>query len=461
MSRHRFVAFVCLVAVLVVAGCNRAKPAPPAMKPPAVTVVKPGTAPVSDAYEYNGHLDAIESVEVRARVKGYLNKVNFTGGKEIPKDTLLYEIDKREYLTAQSKARADVAKAKADVAKASADIQNWEAQIEFARADLKRIEDSVSKAVGSRNDLEKAVATLDVNKAQHTASKAAREAAIAAVDSAEAALHTTEIQLGYTEIRSKIAGQIGHTIVDEGNLVGQSDPTLLNYIIRVDQLYVYFDVPEKDMLEYLKEAEKLGLPHPPTGRVPMLIRVPGSDSPWFPGEIDYVEARINTNTGTVRARGIITNPFRQSSPVRVFFPGEYVQVKVPKGPPRPQLVLPEDAIMTGQEGRYLYVIGANNMVEKRIVTLGPTVWKAPPPEPGVLAPSWMLANPTPPPPPEKGPPAPARRPVRSMVAIKAGLKPDDRIIVDGLQRSRPGAPVTPEEWALQPPTPSAAPTAAK
>ncbi|WP_439621743.1 efflux RND transporter periplasmic adaptor subunit [Gemmata sp.] len=455
MPLHRIVALAGLVALVAAVGCNRAKPGPPAPKPPAVTVVRPGTAPVSDAYEYNGNLDAIETVEVRARVKGYLTKVNFTGGKEIAKDTLLYEIDKREYLTAQSKAKAEVAKARADAAKAAADIQNWEAQIEFARAELKRIEEGVSKAVGSRNDLEKAQATLDVNKAQHTASRAAREAALAAVESAEAALHTTEIQLGYTEIRSKIAGQIGHTIVDEGNLVGQSDPTLLNVMIRVDHLYVYFDVPEKDMLEYLREAERLGLPHPPTGRVPMLIRVPGPDTTWFPGEIDYVEARINTNTGTVRARGVMPNPYRQSSEVRVFFPGEYVQVKVPKGPPRPQLVLPEDAVMTGQEGRYLYVVGANNVVEKRIVTLGPSVWKAPPPEPGVVAPSWTLVNPTPPPPPEKGPPVPARRPVRSMIAVTAGLKPDDRVIVDGLQRSRPGAPVAPEEWAMHPPAPAA------
>ncbi|MBA4187136.1 MAG: hypothetical protein C0467_03875 [Planctomycetaceae bacterium] len=456
MPRQRFVAFSGLLIALMIVGCNRQKAAPPAPKPPAVTVVRPGTAPVTDYWEYNGHLDAIETVEVRARVKGYLTKVLFSSGKEIAKDTPLYEIDKREYLTAQTKAKADVAKAKADVAKATADIQNWEAQIQFALADFKRIEEAVSKSVGSKTDLDKAQATLDVNKAQLIASKAARDASVAAVESAEAALHTTEIQLGYTDIKAKIAGQIGHTIVDEGNLVGQSEPTLLNVIIKVDQLYAYFDVPEKDMLDYLREANRLGLPTPPSQRIPITIRVPGHDAIWYPGEIDYVEARINISTGTVRVRGIIPNPLRQSaagqsSEVRVFFPGLFIHVRVPKSPPRPQLVIPEDALMTGQEGRFLYVVGANNMVEKRIVTLGPTIWKTPATELGVVAPSWVLINPNPGPPPEKGPPPPTRRPIKSMVAIMAGLKPEDRVIVDGVQRARPGSPVSPEEWAMNPP----------
>ncbi len=451
MPRHRIAALAGLLAALSIVGCNRQKAPPQAPKPPGVTVVRPGTAPVNDYYEYNGHLDAIESVEVRARVKGLLKKVLFTGGKEIEKGTPLYEIDKREFLTAERKAKAEVAKAKADVIKSTADIQNWVAQIEFAKADFKRAEDAANKSVGSKTDLDKALATLDVNKAQLAASQAAREASIAAVESAESALHSTEIQLGYTEIRSELAGQIGHTIVDEGNLVGQSDPTLLNVIIRVDKLYAYFDLPEQDMLDYLREADRLGLPHPPKQTIPIMIRVPGQDPTWYPGDLDYVEARVNTSTGTVRARAVIPNPFRQSSDVRIFFPGMFIHVRVPKGPPRPQLVLPEDALMTGQEGRFLYIVGANNIVEKRIVTLGPSVWKAPPQEPGVVSPTWALVNPTPGPPPEKGPPVPTRRPIKSMVAILAGLKPDDRVIVDGIQRSRPGAPVTPEEWNMIPP----------
>jgi RND family efflux transporter MFP subunit len=293
---------------------------------------------------------------------------------------------------------------------------------------------------------------VDVNRAQYAASVAAREASVAAVESAEAALHSAEIQLGYTDIRAKIAGQIGHTMVDEGNLVGQSDPTMLNVIIRCDKLFVYFDLPEKDMMDYLRDADRLHLPHPPSSTIPITVRVPGTDAMWYPGHIDYVEARINIGTGTVRARGVIDNPFRQSSDVRVFFPGLYVQVRVPKGPTKPQLVIPEDALMTGQEGRFLYIVGPNNLVEKRLVTLGPCVWKTPSQEPSVVAPCWAIVNPNPAPAPEKGPPLSARRSVKSMVAITAGLNPEDRVIVDGIQRARPGAPVTPEEWTMHPPT---------
>lgn len=451
MPFHRIVALGGLLLALAV-GCSRQKAPPPAPKPPPVTVIRPGTAPVSDYWEYNGQLEAIETVEVRARVKGYLSQIHFTSGKEIAKDTLLYEIDKREYLTAQARAKADVAKAKADAVKAAADIQNWEAQIEFAKADFKRVEEAVSKSVGSRTDLDKAQASLDVNKAQLASAKAARDAAIAAVESAEAALHTAEIQLGYTEIRAKMAGQIGHTIVDEGNLVGQSEPTLLNHIIRVDKLYAHFDLPEKDMMDYLRDSKSLNLPIPPAQTIPITFQVPGHDTTWYPGDIDYVEGRINTTTGTVRARAVVPNPFRTgSSDVRLFFPGLYIHVRVPKGPPRPQLVIPEDALMSGQEGRFLYIVGANNIVEKRIVTVGPSVWKVPPFEPGVVPPSWVIENPSPGPPPEKGPPPPTRRMLRSLVAITAGLKPEDRVIVEGVQRSRPGAPVTPEEWVMKPP----------
>jgi multidrug efflux pump subunit AcrA (membrane-fusion protein) len=457
MPYHRIIATVGLLTALIV-GCNKPNAAPQAPKPPAVMVIRPGTAAVSDNWEYNGHLEAMEVVEVRAKVKGYLTHIHFTGGKEITKDTLLYEIDKREYLTAQAKAKADVAKAKADLIKATADIQNWEAQIEFARAEFKRVEDAVNRSVGSKNDLDKAQATLDVNKAQLASAKAARDAATAAVESAEAALHSAEIQLGYTEVRARIAGQIGRTIVDEGNLVGQSDPTLLNHIIRVDKLYAYFDVPEKDFLEYLRDAKSLSLPVPPAQTIPITFQVPGHDPNWYPGEIDYVEGSVNINTGTVRARAVVPNPFRPgSSEVRMFFPGLYIHVRVPKGSPRPQLVVPEEALLSGQEGRFLYVVGPNNIVEKRLVTLGPTVWKSPPLEPGVMPPCWVAENPNPGPPPEKGPPPPTRRMLKSLVAITAGLKAEDRLIVEGIQRSRPGAPVTPEEWVMKPPAPPTSP----
>jgi multidrug efflux pump subunit AcrA (membrane-fusion protein) len=501
MSLHRLIALAAL-ALAIAAGCRGQKP-PPQMPPPKVTVVQPVTSPVRDFWEYNGFLESTEVVEVRARVKGFLTDRHFkegaevrgkvalppgvTSGAELYPGDLLYEIDKREYRTAKSKATAELAKAEADILEAEAelprteaDVENWEAQIALAKVKLARADEALAKKVGSQLDVDEANANLKVATAQHKAAKArskAAEAQLAAAnstkDSAKSALHTTEIQLGYTDVRAPISGTIGRRAMDVGNLVGQSDPTLLTTIIRMDPLYAMFDVPERDLLEYLGEAEKRGLPHPPNETIPMEVRVPGQGhgmaNEWRPGAIDYVEGSVNAGTGTVRVRGVISNPRRATSarsdpprdesPLYLYVPGLYVQVRVPKTQPRPLPVIPEDAIMTGQEGRFVYVVGANNVAEKRIVTVGPVVWKSPPPSPGQVVPGWTLVNPTPGPPPEKGPPPPARRQVHSLVAIAAGLTTGDRVIVDGVQKARPGAPVSPEAWVMQ--APAAEPTAAR
>jgi multidrug efflux pump subunit AcrA (membrane-fusion protein) len=137
--------------------------------------------------------------------------------------------------------------------------------------------------------------------------------------------------------------------------------------------------------------------------------------------------------------------------VRALFPGMYARVRVPKGEPTPQFVLPEDCLLSGQEGRFLYVVTHEGTVEKRVVTVGASVWKAPPTVPGVAPPMWAAVNPNPPPPAEGQPPPPTRRLIRSIVAIPAGLKEGERVILDGLQQVRPNAPVAPEEWTLTPP----------
>jgi multidrug efflux pump subunit AcrA (membrane-fusion protein) len=465
MPRHRLVALAALVLAVVV-GCRSQKP-PPVMPPPKVTVIHPTTATVRDYWEYNGYLETTEAVEVRARVKGFLTKRLFQEGAEVkgkvalpvgvtsgavlyPGD-LLYEIDKREYLTAKAKATAELAKADADILVAQADVGKFAAQIGLADVKLKRAEDALARKVGPQDQVDEASANLKVAVAQHKAAEAQLKAAESNRESAASALHTTEIQLGYTDVRAPISGTIGQTVVDLGNLVGQSDPTLLTTIIRMDQLYAIFDVPERDLLEYLAEAERSGLPHPPHQTVPMEVRLPGLGNEWRPGEIDYVEGTVNPGTGTVRVRAVVPNPLRQSSDLRVFVPGLYVQVRVPRSLPRPRVVIPEDAIMTGQEGRFVYVLGANDVVQKRIVTLGAVAWKSPPPSPGQVTPGWSLVNPNPGPPSEKGPPPPTRRQVHSLVAITDGLTTEDRVIVDGVQKARPGAPVVPEPWVVQAP----------
>jgi multidrug efflux pump subunit AcrA (membrane-fusion protein) len=458
MSRHRLLAVAGLVLAVALVGCRGEKPAatPPGAK---VVVVRPATYPVGDYWEYNGFLAPTETVEVRARIKGFLTRQFFKDGGEVSgrvvwrngvelyRGDILYQIDKREYITAQAKAKADVARAEADAVKAKAEIDNWEAQIALAKVELQRAEESLSKSVGSKTDVDRAKATLSVNVAEREAAKAQYAANLAAEKSAASALRTADIQLGYTDIHAPISGVIGRTMVDKGNLVGQDGPTLLTTIIRVDRLFAYFAIPERDLLEY----QKLGLPHPPKQTVPLEVRLPELGSEWHAGEIDYVEGSVNSGTGTVQVRGVIPNPRRPNSDNRVFLPGFYVHVRVPKGPPRPQLVLPEDTIMTGQEGQYVYVLGADDKVEKRLVNLGPVVWKSPPLGPGEVKPGWSLTNPNPPPAAESGAPPSARRRVNSVVAIVDGLRPEDRVIVEGLQRARPGYAAAADEWEIHPP----------
>jgi RND family efflux transporter MFP subunit len=434
MRRVSFMLFLLLTAVLV--GCRGAKPAQQTSPPPQVTVVRPVSVPVRDYWTYNGYLEQTKAAEVRSKVRSYLLKVEFVEGTEVKEGDLLYSLDKVEFDTA-------VRKAAAELKKAEADIKNWEAQIVQAKADLDRITTAVRSGTESKSEQDKAQAAYDVRVAERDSAKANR-------DAAAEALHSAKILLGYTDIKAKIGGRISRTLVDKGTLV-QADTTLLTTILKVDELYVYFDAPEADLVDYQKAVIAAQSKDPLSQEIPVEVGV--TNEVGFPhiGTIDFRENKVETSTGTIRIRGKLPNPLLGNK-VRLLFPGMYAHVRVPKGDPVPQLVLPEDCLLSGQEGRFIYVVDDAGKVEKRLVTVGANVWKAPPAEPGASPPSWVAINTHPAPPAEGKPPAPTRRPIKSIVAITAGLKSGDRVILDGLQKARPGTPVAPEEWNLTPPS---------
>lgn len=420
-------AAVCGLFIAFV-GCRPTPPAAQAPPPPLVTVIKPGTAPVQAYHEYNGYLDAVEMVEIRARVKGFLDQVLFAEGQEVKADTPLYTIDPREFQSA-------VAKSKSDIARAVADIASANAQVQLAEAELTRL-----RAIGtsvSKSETDKAEATLAANKAQ-------LDVAVANKGSAESAKRTAELQLGYTDIRSPITGRISRTHVTRGNLVGQTD-TLLTTIVSVDPVYVYFDVPERDLIEYQRGVGAMGsTPKADTSKV--MAAVATEEGYPHVGAINFRENRVDTGTGTVRLRGVLPNP-KNASGERTLYPGLFAKVRVPIGDEKPQAVIPEDALMTGQEGRYVYVLDAENKVTKRTVTVGPQVWRAPPPDADKKANGWMLV------PTKPGADGKTRPPtvMRSLIAILKGLTADDVVIVNGLQKVRPGAPASPDMWELKGP----------
>lgn len=428
MPRFRFIAFAMLAVSVGAVGCQGGNGPPPAMPPPQVTVAKPVVYPVQHYLEYNGSLDSVESVQIKARVRGFLKEICFREGEEVKEGDLLYKIDPREY-------DAALAKSKADKEKAYADIANAEAQIRLADAELERTNRAATGGAAAKSDVDKAKAQLAANKAQLDTAKAS-------LNAAQASIETAELNLEYTTVKSPIAGRISRTQVTRGNLVGQNELTLLTTIVRMDELYVYFDVPEHDLVEYQRVRQAKGAADKAESA---RVEVSVATEEGFPhkGYIDFRENRVETGTGTIRIRGRLPNPDR------FLYPGLYARVRIPVGGPQERPIIPEDALMTGQEGRFVYVVGDGNVIQKRTVTVGPQVWSPPPPN-SPPRPGWTLANPHPASEsPSGGIPVPSAIPVQSAVAIESGLKPGEVIVVNGLQKARPGAPVAPDEWELK------------
>lgn len=433
----------------VAAGCRRPPPPPPVPPPPAVTVVHPVTHPVQSYLEYNGWLDAVESVQIRARVKGTLTAVLFDQkeGTDVVAGADLYTIDDREYQSAVKKAKGDITRAKAEVVKVeNGDLPNAKKQRDLAAVTVNRFKNAVG---ASAEELSKAEAALATAEAQVAVANAALDVAKANVTSGEAARETAELNLGYTNITAPIAGRISRTLVTKGNLVGQTDATLLTTIMRMDKLHVYFDAPERDLVQRLRAAGGT------SGVVPIQIGVATEDGFPHPGELDFRENRVDQGTGTIRVRGKLDNPRTADGKDYALYSGLFARVRVPVGDKRSLVVVPEEALMTGQEGSYVYVVGdvvddktkevRKNVVQKRSVTVaaGPPVWRTP--TAGAdPATAWALANP-------KAPPGAPPGPLRSVVAIEKGLSKDEVVIVNGLQKARPGTPVTPDEWAFRAP----------
>lgn len=440
MSHPRIIAVSLIVALLVVAvGCKptatNGAAGPQGLPPPLVTVARPAVLPVQTYHDYNGHLEAVQTVEIRARVKGYLEQVFFQEGEEVKVKAPLYEIDPREYQSA-------VAKSKADIARAVADAASADAQVQLAQSEQDRLE-SLGRSA-TKSELDKAKAVLAANKA-------AVEVAAANKRSAEAALRSAELQLGYTDIRSPIAGRISRTLVTPGNLVGGTTAdTLLTTIVSTDPVYVYFDAPERDrdLLDNRRDGDKT------SAAQPVLVGVTTDDGYPHAGQIDFRENRADSGTGTIRVRGKLANPVGADGK-RALYPGFFARVRVPVGPKADRPVIPEEALMTGQEGRFVFVVkkvpdpkDATKLIDlviKQSVKVGTTVWRAPPPDAKV--PRWLLTTDQP----GKDGKVPPPGVVRSVVAVESGLSADDVVIVNGLQKARPGAPVTPDVRQFQPP----------
>jgi RND family efflux transporter MFP subunit len=362
------------VVLLFVVGCMHGPPPPLVPPPPKVTVRQPIEREVIEYAEATGRTEAKETYEVRVRVKGYLKSIRFVEGDMVKKDDLLYEIDPRTF-------EADLESAEAEIARAEAQLK--QARSEWERADRMRL-------------------TRAISEEELTQKFAAQDAAVAALRKARATAKNARLELEFTRIVSPIDGMIGRTLVTQGNLVGYNEPTMLTTVVRIDPIYVYFDLPETDMLAHdqlVRQQAATAL----TAKTPAYVGLAIDTGHPHQGIIDFRDNKVDPGTGTIRLRAVIENKSA------VLAPGLYCRVKVPISQPKKSWMVPESAIGQDQAGRYVLVVGADDTVDVRRVRTGV------PTEDGMIA----------------------------VEAREGKLGGSDWVVVNGLQRARPGSKVTP------------------
>lgn len=365
---------VAAALTLLLGACAEA-PAPPPPQPPAVDVAVPEVRDVQGAMEFPGRTAPRESVEIRARVPGQLREMHFSPATLVRRGQLLFTIEPEPYVADRDQANAAIASAEAELARAESDLQR----------------------------LNQAVQTNAVSLQEVDRARAQRDQAQAALMSAQAALVQAEINLGYTTVTSPLTGLISRNLVDVGNLVGSGSATLLATINRIDPIFAYWEMSERLLLQIFRERNAEGGARfqraLAEGEVPVFLGLEGEEGWPHEGWIDYLDNTVDPGTGTIQVRGVFRNA------AGGIFPGLFARVRVPTEVQPAAVLVPERAIGTDLGGKYLYVLGPDNIVEQRYVQLGQLE--------GLLR------------------------------VITSGLRDGELFIVAGLQRARPGLPVTP------------------
>lgn len=369
-----FVVLLGAAPLVLAAGCRSSTPAAVEVPPPEVSVTQPIKRALAEHRDFTGRAEAVESVDVRARVKGYLSKISFREGTPVKRSDLLYEIDPRTF--------------QADLDRTLAEVARLEALVKLAAAEADRAQRLRVSGAMSEEELVQRVT--------------ARNGAQASLQQARAAAESARLELSFTRITAPIDGRIGRTLVTEGNLVGHNEPTLLTSIVKLEPIYVYFEGSERDLRDY-EEMMQTRSGVPGGDQVPVRVGLAGADGYPLQGVIDFCDNRLDQGSGTILLRAVLPNRDRTLTP------GQFVRVRVPMTEARQQLLLPEQTLAADQRGRYVLVVNAEGIVEHRPVTVGSI---------------------------QDG-----------LVVIKSGLSPDDRVVVNGLQRARRGAKVMPREVA--------------
>ncbi len=429
--RARLLGSTVLVAALVgLVACDRSPQVNAAPKPPAVTVVAVAQRSVPVYGQYVGQTEAVKTVEVRARVEGFIERQAVPDGANVKVGDLLFTIDPRPLEAALRQAEANVARdtaalrqaesaltqREADVRQAQANVDRDVAQVENARAQEVRYRTLVEKEFVAKEQydqvrtnltaLEATVqadrAGLENARAGLAASRAAIENARAAVRADEAAADSARLQLGYTSIRSPLDGRMGRAEVRVGALVGKGDATLLATVSTLDPMYVSFSVSEREALSVWNRRRAEMQAKPASSGI--TITLPDDNPYALDGRLDFVDRAVDPRTGTLALRAAFPNPDRRLQP------GQYVRVRVLLSERPDALVVPQAAIQESQGSASLFVVAPDQTVQVRTVRMGPRV-----------GPLWV---------------------------VEEGVKPGEHVVIKGLQQIRSGMRVEPTLEAL-------------
>ena len=357
-SRGLALRISALALAISLAACGGGGGEPQQMPPQGVSVAAVVQQSISPSREFTGRIQAVDAVELRPRVAGYLAKVHVREGALVAKDALLFSIDDREY-------RAAVAAAQADVARA-------EARRKLAQTEYERSEALIASRAVSQGDLD----ARGVELAQ----------AEADVDAANARLQTAQLNLEFTRIKAPIAGRIGAALVKPGNLVAPGD-TLLSTLVSVDPVHVVFEADERTFLRYQASATQA---LSDDAAVPVQVALADEAEFKHAGNLDFLDNQLNAATGTVMARAVLSNPDAR------LVPGLFARVRLQAEGSATALLIHDQAVLTDQDRKYVFVLGEGNAAQRRDVVLGAQI--------------------------------------NGLRVVESGLQPSDQVIVNGTRK---------------------------
>lgn len=359
--------------LLALQGCRENNPIVP---PPAVIVARPVSELVANHFDFTGNTAAIRSVTLVARVEGYLEQIHFADGQRVKKGDLLFTIQQAQY--------------KAQLKQAKAQEQGQKVALRHAETELSRYSELVKQNAATQT-------TVDHWQAQ-------KESAQAGLLAAQAQVELAELNLSYTRIKAPFDGRMGRHLADIGSLVGaMGQQTSLAEINQIDPLYVYFTIDERDLLRLMERKKTLPVSTLTQGSVPMSFGLLTEEGYPHQGYLDFASISVTPTTGTLQIRGVFDNPDL------AVLPGVFVRVRVSALQKTKALLIPGDAVGFDQQGEYVLIVNAKNIVERRAVKTGMQVG--------------------------------------GRLVVNEGLGTEDRVIVEGIQQAIPGREVSPG-WAV-------------